>query len=1002
VIWPESILMCIKAIRTTAVVLIAFFVLFNDTQAQLIGRYDDDINRSSFPYHIMTYGTQHGLPVNQVEGLAKDPRTGVLVLATSNGLHQYNGYEFRPYRDDPFYNVTIFQKLYTSHLYENLLGVNAIGELYHIAQQAQLIDTVGAADISPSHFLTINRNGRVRYADRNSRSPKIYETGVKGATFIHRWSADTLIIADQTKTYRYLKSRSNLEVWLEEPIIGIEKSDGSDTVILLSKQKVYEYKENQLRRKNISLPPNQEFITLSKHNNAYLISSSAGLFYLFGDFIFKYSEEDILPSNVIRTILVDLSNETLFMGTVNKGLMKLSPKKVVNLFTQTKDFLGSYGSVVYDPEGVYTFAGRNIVKVKSQDSYELLNMNFASEYAASLSIYGDTLFVGTWGNGVFALSKKDGTLLYHQVLNRDVVFATYRDPDGLYWLGTSNGLYHGRSVKSVIPYLNDHITSQIKTLFRSRSGDMWLGGGSYIYQIDPMGKLKQGFGPENGLKVNDVRAFYEDEKGRIWIGTYGGGLMVVEGDNLIALSTKPNYMLGKDIFTLTKDQYGYLLMSSNNGLRMVHSDALNAFVEGKIDYLVPYFIGIQSGVFNTEFNGGFFNNHINKDGATIYFPSIQGIIFYLSRPIKAKQQQLQLSGVFADGKAILNPEEIARSTKVISFDFYDISFNEFDNVYYQYKLESSGASSSWSEPSKATSLQFDYLPPGNYTLILRTINGSNTPEPQTLRYSFRILPYFYERASFQVGSFFVLLVLTIGFYTRRYQKKQAFIQKERDMQYMVTELELRAIHSQMNPHLIFNSLNTLVQLIKTRSLEKAEYFTVAFGQLLRNILEKSGGDFIEISQEIKLLENYLNIQKIRFQDAVRYRIECDPALLNERIPAMLIQPLVENAIIHGLSHTFDGGEVLIRFVRKHHDLLITVEDDGVGRKQSATFREGMSHSSMGMTMVLKKIELIKSKYGIEISFDISDQREGPRPGTRAVIRISPVQIEEVHALAKTD
>jgi len=956
--------------------------------SQLMGRYDDGVNLSSFPFHIMTFGTQHGLPVNQVEGLARDPRTGVLVLSTSNGLHQFNGYKFSPYRTHPFYSQTVFHNLFSSNKYEHLLGYNQQGELYHIGDKPELLGIYEAIDIQDDYFLSIDSIGTVSYTQDPDNREYLFQTGITEAKFIHRLHPDTLLIADQSTTYAFLPKSGRKEVFLEDPILDAKWDPNRNIRYFLTQNRLYQFTSKGLDPIDLQLSGNQIFSSMFLLDGALMLNTFGGLLYYYDGFLSKFTQDDILPTNALNVFFKDQQSGTLFIGTANKGLMKLTSKRVINLFSLSNEFLGSYASLVLDSSGVFTIAGSKLVRVIiPQNKYEIFDTESNTNALASLSVSGDTLFLGTWGNGVFAISKKTGKQRYHQKLEGKVVYATYQDPNGIFWVGTDKGLYTGRSVQTLVRFKPDQIDTRITTMYRARSGDLWTGGGSVIYRLDQQGEILNRFGPEQGLQVKDVRAYYEDKEGRIWIGTYEGGLFCFYNNQLIALGDKPNYMLGKDVFTLARDTFGFLLMSSNNGLQLVHENALIAYLNDKIDYLVPYYIGVQSGVYNTEFNGGFYNNHININGNVIYFPSAQGIVVYLSRPIEAMQTQVILQGVFADGQGVLSSGEIARSTKKIQFEFFNVSNNEFENVFYQVKLEKNGQPVDWSEPLRATSLQFDFLPPGEYVFQVRAINGSNDPEPEILTYSFRIPPYFYERVVFQIGLLLVFMVSVFLISHKQNQQKQRNIKRDLEVANTITELELNAIHAQMNPHMIFNSLNLLIHLIRIKSFEKAENFTLEFAQLLRNILERSGNHFIEIGQEVKLLENYLQIQKIRFQNAITYRIDCEPSLHAFLIPSMLIQPLVENAIVHGLSHTVEGGHLMVRFVKMADAIRISVEDDGIGRAKSAKMQEGKKRKSMGMILIQKKIALMKSKHGIFVQLHLEDVSEGGRTGTRAILLI---------------
>ncbi|MCH6198553.1 histidine kinase [Aquiflexum sp. LQ15W] len=935
----------------------------------------------------MTYGTQHGLPVNQVDGLAKDRNTGVLVISTSNGLHQFNGYEFSSYRNHPFYSQTIFIGLFSSNCYEHLLGINMFGEVYHIAEEPELVGIFNAVEIRDEYILSIDSIGTVRYLQDPDFSEHIFQTDITKANFIHRLHPDTLIIADQTKTYKFLPKSGHKEVILQERIIDVESDPNDDFRYFLTQKKLYQLTSGGLSQVDIPLSVNENLISMFFNNGALLINSSGGLYYYYIGFLSKFTQDDILPTNGLFSFFLDHQTRTLFLGTRNKGLLKLTERRVVNLFSISNELLSSFGSLVLDSTSVYALAGGNLVKVFNQNTSKIFDTDNKSNALASLNIIGDTLFLGTWEDGIIALSKRTEKQLYHQRLGGKSVFATYQDPNGVFWVGTNKGVYTGNSIEKLIPFKPDTIDTQIITMFRTRSGHLWMGGETTIYHLDQNGTIIDQFGPEQGLKVKDVRAFYEDWEGRVWIGTYQGGLFCFHDNQLIELRNKPNNMLSNDIFTLTKDNYGNLLMSSNNGIMVVQEKALIAYLNNEIDYLVPFYIGVQSGVFNTEFNGGFLNNHINKNGSAIYFPSAQGIVVYLSSQIETKKTPIILKGVFADGKDVLFTREISRTTMKIQFEFFNVNYNEFENVYYQFKLGKNGNSVEWSMPSRATMVNFDFLPPGDYVFQVRAINGSNDPEPEVLSYSFRILPYFYERPLVQVGFFLIFLFLIFVTVQKRNQRKQQQFQRDLENKNTITELELNAIQAQMNPHIIFNSLNMLMHLIRLKSFEKAENFTFEFAQMLRNILERSGNHFIEIGQEIELLENYLQVQMIRFQNSIIYKIECEPRLYAVRIPSMMVQPLVENAIVHGLSNTTEGGHLVIRFEKVGDSIYISVEDDGIGRAKSAKIQEGKKRKSIGLILIHKKIDLMKSKYGISIKLNLDDLYEGERSGTKASLMI---------------
>jgi LytS/YehU family sensor histidine kinase len=151
---------------------------------------------------------------------------------------------------------------------------------------------------------------------------------------------------------------------------------------------------------------------------------------------------------------------------------------------------------------------------------------------------------------------------------------------------------------------------------------------------------------------------------------------------------------------------------------------------------------------------------------------------------------------------------------------------------------------------------------------------------------------------------------------------------------------LASIKSQMNPHFLFNALNTIQAYIYTNDKENASVYLGKFSELTRRILEMSNKDCVPLSEEIKSLSLYLELEKIRFEDLLHYTFEVDPALQPDfvYIPSMLIQPYVENAIKHGLLHKKDDRQLWIKFIKERDCLMVIIDDNGIGRKRSAQLK----------------------------------------------------------------
>jgi LytS/YehU family sensor histidine kinase len=209
---------------------------------------------------------------------------------------------------------------------------------------------------------------------------------------------------------------------------------------------------------------------------------------------------------------------------------------------------------------------------------------------------------------------------------------------------------------------------------------------------------------------------------------------------------------------------------------------------------------------------------------------------------------------------------------------------------------------------------------------------------------------------------------------------------------LVQETEIKAIHSQMNPHFIFNSLHLINHLISTKNYKKAEDLLINFSKLLRNVLEKSDQIFLPLSEELHFIKLYLDIQESRFNKQLKYTINCDTEINQIQIPAMILQPIVENAILHGIAHKTDEiGLISIRVTKEEGKIHIIIQDNGIGRQASALINATKSHRSAGYSLIQKKIDLLKIKYNLSVSYTITDINErNKQTGTIVHLIIDPL------------
>ena len=234
--------------------------------------------------------------------------------------------------------------------------------------------------------------------------------------------------------------------------------------------------------------------------------------------------------------------------------------------------------------------------------------------------------------------------------------------------------------------------------------------------------------------------------------------------------------------------------------------------------------------------------------------------------------------------------------------------------------------------------------------------------------------------------------------TKQQQKLLAEQRRHFNLQQHVHELELRALRSQMNPHFIFNSMNSIRNFILQQNPDEASDYLAKFASLMRMILDSSTQTFVLLEDEIKMLELYLDLEALRFSDKFQHRIVVDTTLdaSDIRIPPMMVQPFIENAIWHGLLNKKEGkGEIRVLF----HDFdtdntnLVTcqIEDNGIGRVKAAEIKKAklVEHQSRGIHLTMQRLQILGDELELQTSTQIIDlyDSEGHATGTRVMMQL---------------
>ncbi|WP_291914757.1 sensor histidine kinase [Chitinophaga sp. CB10] len=334
------------------------------------------------------------------------------------------------------------------------------------------------------------------------------------------------------------------------------------------------------------------------------------------------------------------------------------------------------------------------------------------------------------------------------------------------------------------------------------------------------------------------------------------------------------------------------------------------------------------------------------------------------------------------------PIRLNHRQNFISIEFKSLQYHH-EKINYFYQLE--GVDEKWVSAEGLLVAKYTNLAPGNYTFLVKAANATGTFSDNVTSLQIHILPAFWQTDWFRMLAI-ILIIAIIYLYIRfriniirREARQRATIQQE------MAQLEMKALRSQMNPHFIFNALNSIQIFMMKNETESALSYLSRFAKLIRNVLDNSQLNNISVSREVSMLENYMELEKLRFTDQFEYKIIVDPKLDADmvEIPTMIVQPFVENAIWHGLVHKKEKGRLTITFEEAPGRILCTIEDNGVGREKSAAIKQmqGHSHHSRGLQITRDRLAIYNSRFQVQAGFEIEDlyDKEGKAAGTRVIL-----------------
>jgi LytS/YehU family sensor histidine kinase len=293
----------------------------------------------------------------------------------------------------------------------------------------------------------------------------------------------------------------------------------------------------------------------------------------------------------------------------------------------------------------------------------------------------------------------------------------------------------------------------------------------------------------------------------------------------------------------------------------------------------------------------------------------------------------------------------------------------------------------WSQPSSSNYVLYTNLLPGNYTFTVRAkTNASVWSNP--VSFSFRIKPPFWNTWWFQLLMLIAAAFIIIYLYRNQIKK----IRQKASIRHKLTELEMIALKAQMNPHFIYNALNSIQALVASDKKDDAIFYIGTFSRLLRQVLEQSENNVISLQKELQTLELYISLETLRLNMKPVYEVQVDKSIdaASERIPPLILQPFVENSLWHGLSKKEGDKKINIHITAQGEWLTCTIKDNGIGREKAAAAKtlSAQQHQSKATEITIKRlIDFNQDTELLPVSFKDLIDNNGTATGTEVVIHI---------------
>jgi ligand-binding sensor domain-containing protein len=1000
----------------------------------------------------VNFSSKDGLAEKYIYSITQDPK-GYIWVGTGTGLFRYDGFSFKPFRspiDKNGSNISnILQAVYTDSNGKIWLG--SLNDL-------QCYDPVSNHFWRPAGKDTLARKLGSYYITRFTPAANGNLYIHTSNRFFYRFNTADSTITDFSAEFPVTASRYTLKVveykgaayaihpegiyrfsmagkldaFFPLPFTNDEITNGTlgtgGILLTTFTHGLYAYNPETGRYAPSVYhhPPllnNNLFSLLEKNNECWL--GSYPLFHISKEGLTTYENKRLsefdLTANKIGDLFFDREGN-LWISSHNGLSMMPWQNQQISSITLTEPSTGT----PIEPTGVFNLPGSDDLLIPNTSSSGLA---YYSAREKKLTVISNPLETDKFSRRIIGLvlagngtvyASDDKNFFKFNPSTRQLTPVIIKDQDGkpirkvgrnitdrngnVYISSISNGFYIWQPAAGILTHFDKTVVDPLADLEKDNllypcladSRDhIWFTSSTGVYEYLP---AENKWNHYNGEGVPDIPPMTnttyiaEDRQGHIWVTTQNNGLY-----EIILSAGKPvinNYGRNSGIglntdycIKLKADKKtGIFWLSTINGLHRF--DPVNKRIISNLS--------VQNGL--ARDGGGYSYNITDNNKLVAMYYGIASVIDLDTYRFNDQPPLVDLTSVRVMDKEYLHTlitgdaVTLNYNQNFFQFEFAALQFNNHNQVQYAYQLE--GADKDWVYSGDRHFVSYSGLGPGKYVLKVKAANNDGVWSQGEKKLVIVIRPPFWKTTWFLAvcGT-----LLAAGLWLI-YRLRMKAVRREESMKagfhQQIADMEMRALRAQMNPHFIFNSLNSIQKYILKNDHFAASQYLTKFSRLIRLILDHSNQNNILLSSEAELLQLYCEMESLRFDQRFAYSIEVDPALQPEtvEIPSMLIQPYVENAIWHGLLHKDTMGRLLIRFAKneKGH-LLVTVEDDGVGRKKAMELKSKqiLKKKSYGMQITEDRIALINRLNNIQAACTVTDltDEQGLATGTRVQLEI---------------